>query len=165
MRGTFCRSGAAPWPSLARSVQCAIIIAGGGIGGLTLALMLHQRGIPCQVHEAATGVKPLGVGINLLPHSIRELAALDLLPRLDEIAIRTRTLTYRQPSGTEDLVGTQGYSCGARRAAVLGASRPPAYDAVASGPRAPGCRRGHRGPATGSLQTAHRPRRGHLSKS
>src|SRR5471030_399103 len=76
-----------------------ILIAGGGIGGLTLALMLHQRGIGCQVLEAAAEVKPLGVGINALPHSIRELAALDLLPRLDEIGIRTRQLTYANHLG------------------------------------------------------------------
>jgi 5-methylphenazine-1-carboxylate 1-monooxygenase len=76
-----------------------IIVAGGGIGGLTLALMLHQRGIECQVYEAAAGLKPLGVGINALPHSIRELAALGLLPRLDEIAIRTRQLTYSNHLG------------------------------------------------------------------
>jgi 2-polyprenyl-6-methoxyphenol hydroxylase-like FAD-dependent oxidoreductase len=76
-----------------------ILIAGGGIGGLTLALMLHQRGIDCQVLEAATDVRPLGVGINALPHSIRELAALGLLPRLDEIGIRTRQLTYANHLG------------------------------------------------------------------
>jgi 2-polyprenyl-6-methoxyphenol hydroxylase-like FAD-dependent oxidoreductase len=76
-----------------------ILIAGGGIGGLTLALMLHQRGIGCCVLEAAAEVKPLGVGINALPHSIRELAALDLLPRLDEIGIRTRQLTYANHLG------------------------------------------------------------------
>jgi 5-methylphenazine-1-carboxylate 1-monooxygenase len=78
-----------------------IIVAGGGIGGLTLALMLHQRGIECQVYEAAAGLKPLGVGINALPHSIRELAALGLLPRLDEIAIRTRQLTYSNHLGQQ----------------------------------------------------------------
>jgi 5-methylphenazine-1-carboxylate 1-monooxygenase len=77
----------------------AILIAGGGIGGLTLALMLHQKGIDCQVLEAAAATKPLGVGINALPHSIRELAALDLLPRLDEIGIRTRQLTYANHLG------------------------------------------------------------------
>jgi 2-polyprenyl-6-methoxyphenol hydroxylase-like FAD-dependent oxidoreductase len=76
-----------------------IIIAGGGIGGLTLALMLHQQGIACQVYEAAADAKPLGVGINALPHSIRELAALGLLPRLDAIAIRTRQLTYTNHLG------------------------------------------------------------------
>jgi 5-methylphenazine-1-carboxylate 1-monooxygenase len=78
-----------------------IIVAGGGIGGLTLALMLHQRGIECQVYEAAAGLKPLGVGINALPHSIRELAALGLLPHLDEIAIRTRQLTYSNHLGQQ----------------------------------------------------------------
>jgi 2-polyprenyl-6-methoxyphenol hydroxylase-like FAD-dependent oxidoreductase len=75
-----------------------IIIAGGGIGGLTLALMLHQRGLDCQVNKAAVEVKPLGVGINALLHSIRELAALGLLPRLDEIAIRPRQLQAPVPS-------------------------------------------------------------------
>jgi 5-methylphenazine-1-carboxylate 1-monooxygenase len=78
-----------------------IIIAGGGIGGLTLGLMLQQQGIACAVHEAATEVKPLGVGINILPHAIREFALLDLLPRLDEIAIRTRQLTYSNHLGQQ----------------------------------------------------------------
>jgi 2-polyprenyl-6-methoxyphenol hydroxylase-like FAD-dependent oxidoreductase len=71
-----------------------ILIAGGGIGGLTLALMLKAQGIEARIFEAATSVKPLGVGINLLPHSVRELASLNLLPDLDQIGIRTRTLTY-----------------------------------------------------------------------
>jgi 2-polyprenyl-6-methoxyphenol hydroxylase-like FAD-dependent oxidoreductase len=76
-----------------------ILISGGGVGGLTLALMLHARGIACQVFEAAGAITPLGVGINALPHSIRELAELGLLPRLDAIAIRTRTLTYANHLG------------------------------------------------------------------
>ena len=77
----------------------SILIAGGGIGGLTLALMLQQRGIACTLLEAAEDIRPLGVGINALPHCIRELAALDLLPRLDAIAIRTRQLTYANHRG------------------------------------------------------------------
>ena len=71
-----------------------ILIAGGGVGGLTLALMLHDRGIACQVLEAANEVRPLGVGINTLPHAIGELAALGLLPVLDAAAVRTRELRY-----------------------------------------------------------------------
>jgi 2-polyprenyl-6-methoxyphenol hydroxylase-like FAD-dependent oxidoreductase len=55
-----------------------IAIVGGGIGGLTLALGLHQRGIPCRVYESAPAVKELGVGITLLPHAMRELTALGL---------------------------------------------------------------------------------------
>ncbi|MCQ4159114.1 flavin-dependent oxidoreductase [Roseomonas sp. GC11] len=76
-----------------------VLIAGGGIGGLTLALMLHQRGIGCALFEAAAEVRPLGVGINALPHCIRELAALGLLPQLDAIGIRTRRLTYANHLG------------------------------------------------------------------
>jgi 2-polyprenyl-6-methoxyphenol hydroxylase-like FAD-dependent oxidoreductase len=55
-----------------------IAIVGGGIGGLTLALALHQRSIPCRVYEGAPEVKELGVGITLLPHAMRELTALGL---------------------------------------------------------------------------------------
>ncbi len=55
------------------------IIVGGGIGGLTTALMLHARGIDCEVFEQSDAVRELGVGINTLPHAIKELAELDLL--------------------------------------------------------------------------------------
>ena len=55
-----------------------ILIVGGGIGGLTLALSLQAQGIPCQVYEAAKTFKPLGVGINMLPHAVRVLTALGL---------------------------------------------------------------------------------------
>ena len=78
-----------------------VLIAGGGVGGLALALMLHQRGIGCTVLESAAEVKPLGVGINTLPHAIRELAALDLLPALDGVGIRTRELRYLNRFGQE----------------------------------------------------------------
>ena len=76
-----------------------ILIAGGGVGGLALALMLHARGITATVFEAASEIRPLGVGINTLPHSIRELAALGLLEALDETGIRTRKLTYMNHKG------------------------------------------------------------------
>jgi 2-polyprenyl-6-methoxyphenol hydroxylase-like FAD-dependent oxidoreductase len=71
-----------------------VLIAGGGVGGLTLALALHARGIACTVFEAATEVRELGVGINTLPHAIGELATLGLLDALDAVAIRTRELRY-----------------------------------------------------------------------
>jgi 2-polyprenyl-6-methoxyphenol hydroxylase-like FAD-dependent oxidoreductase len=53
--------------------QHDVLIIGGGIGGLTLALFLHDAGIRCRVFEAVREVKPLGVGINILPHATREL--------------------------------------------------------------------------------------------
>src|ERR1700726_4656666 len=77
------------------------IIIGGGIGGLTTALMLHARGIGCEVFEQAEAVRELGVGINTLPHAIKELAGLGLLERLDAVAIRTHELFYMNRFGQE----------------------------------------------------------------
>lgn len=87
-----------------------VIIIGAGVGGLVLALSLHQAGIPCRVFEAVRGIRPLGVGINLLPHATRELDELGLLPALDAIAVRTREsvfytrhgqFIYGEPAGIE----------------------------------------------------------------
>jgi 5-methylphenazine-1-carboxylate 1-monooxygenase len=89
-----------------------VLIAGGGVGGLTLALSLHERGIPCTVFEAAAELRELGVGINTLPHAIRELAALGLLPALDAVAIRTRELRYLNRFGQEIWVEKRGMYAG-----------------------------------------------------
>jgi len=85
-----------------------IAIVGGGIGGLALALGLHQRGIVCDVYEAAPELREIGVGITLLPHGMRELAALGLQPALEAVAIenlesvffnRWGQFIYREPRG------------------------------------------------------------------
>jgi 5-methylphenazine-1-carboxylate 1-monooxygenase len=78
-----------------------VVIVGAGIGGLTLALMLHARGLKCQIYEATPRIRELGVGINVLPHAIAELSELGLLDRLDEVAIRTRELIYANRFGQE----------------------------------------------------------------
>ena len=78
-----------------------VIIAGGGVGGLVTALMLHARGIDCEIFEQADAIRELGVGINTLPHAIKELAELGLLERLDAVAIRTFELFYTNRFGQE----------------------------------------------------------------
>jgi 2-polyprenyl-6-methoxyphenol hydroxylase-like FAD-dependent oxidoreductase len=87
-----------------------VLIAGGGIGGLTLALSLHQIGVSAKVFESVPELKPLGVGINVLPHAVRELIELGLLDRLEASGVRTRELAYfskhgkpiwSEPRGTE----------------------------------------------------------------
>jgi 2-polyprenyl-6-methoxyphenol hydroxylase-like FAD-dependent oxidoreductase len=76
-----------------------VLIAGGGIGGLTLALSLHQIGIPCRIFESVPELKPLGVGINVLPHACRELIELGLLDKLDAAGVRTKELSYFSKHG------------------------------------------------------------------
>ena len=71
-----------------------VIIVGAGIGGLTLALALHGRGIPCRIFESTAEIKAVGVGINLLPHATRELAALGLEADLARVAIATSDATF-----------------------------------------------------------------------
>ena len=78
-----------------------VIIAGGGVGGLVTALMLHARGIECEIFEQSDAIRELGVGINTLPHAIKELAELGLLERLDAVAIRTYELFYTNRFGQE----------------------------------------------------------------
>ena len=56
--------------------------------------MLHRRGIESVIFEQASEIREVGVGINILPHAIKELAALDLLPALDAVGIRTKELHY-----------------------------------------------------------------------
>ncbi|MFD1504775.1 flavin-dependent oxidoreductase [Georgenia yuyongxinii] len=85
-----------------------VLIVGGGIGGLTLALELHQAGIPCKVLEAAARLEPIGAGINLLPHAVRVLDRLGVAGDLEAGSIATREsvffnrfgqLVYREPAG------------------------------------------------------------------
>src|SRR5262249_3638200 len=64
-----------------------VVIVGAGIGGLTLALMLHRRRLACEVYEASPRMRKLGVGINVLPHAIAELGELGLLQRLDAVGV------------------------------------------------------------------------------
>lgn len=76
-----------------------VAIIGGGIGGLVTALALHAAGIRCTVFESVPALRPLGVGINLLPHSVRVLAALGLQPQLAATAIETAALAFYNRHG------------------------------------------------------------------
>ncbi|MCZ7660545.1 MAG: flavin-dependent oxidoreductase [Xanthobacteraceae bacterium] len=88
-----------------------VIIAGGGIGGLATALTLHQIGVPCRVFEAVREMQPLGVGINLQPNAVRELADLGVTQEdLDGVGLPAREWAlvglngndiYAEPRGRE----------------------------------------------------------------
>lgn len=85
-----------------------IAVVGGGIAGLGFALALRQKGLACEVYEAVPEVRELGVGITLLPHAMRELAALGVQDKLEAVAIenlesvffnRYGQFIYREPRG------------------------------------------------------------------
>jgi 2-polyprenyl-6-methoxyphenol hydroxylase-like FAD-dependent oxidoreductase len=85
-----------------------VIIVGAGIGGLTLALELHEAGIPCRVYESAPDISAVGVGINVLPHATACLFRLGLEDALTSVAVMTQEsaffnrfgqLIYRRPAG------------------------------------------------------------------
>ena len=85
-----------------------VIIVGGGIGGLVLALSLHEQGIPSRVFEASSELRAVGAGINLLPHAVAQLAKLGIAAQLEKRAVTTMEsvfynrfgqLIYAEPAG------------------------------------------------------------------
>ncbi len=96
-----------------------VLIVGGGIGGLTLALELHAKGIPCRIYESAPEIKAVGVGINLLPHAMGVLSELGLEPAIAKVAVETAEaaffnrfgqLIYKEPLGKRAGYRTAQYS-------------------------------------------------------
>ena len=92
-----------------------VLIAGGGIGGLSLALTLHQIGVPCRVFEAVPALQPLGVGINLQPNAVRELHELGIgNDLLDRIGIQAREWALVGRNGNEVYAEPRGLRAGYR---------------------------------------------------
>src|SRR4029079_17890391 len=91
-----------------------VMVIGAGIGGLSAALSLHAAGIDVDVYEAVPELKPLGVGINLLPHAVRELTELGLADRIAANAIPTAKLMYANRFGQEIWSEPRGIAAGYR---------------------------------------------------
>ncbi len=89
-----------------------VMVIGGGIGGLTTALRLHAAGIAVRVYESAREIRALGVGINLLPHAVRELTALGLLDALLAAGVPTGELRYFSKSGQQIWQEPRGLAAG-----------------------------------------------------
>jgi 2-polyprenyl-6-methoxyphenol hydroxylase-like FAD-dependent oxidoreductase len=89
-----------------------IAIAGAGIVGLTAALSLHAAGFKPTIYEAVDRPQPLGVGINLLPHAVRELSELGLLDELRGIGVEIESLVYLMADGRNVWREPRGLSAG-----------------------------------------------------
>ncbi|MCB5363424.1 flavin-dependent oxidoreductase [Pusillimonas sp. CC-YST705] len=101
------------------SKACEVLIIGAGIGGLTLALALHKAGISSRVYEAAPEIKPLGAGVNLLPHAVRVLDELGMQQALADAAVTTQEsiffnqfgqFVFREPAGLQAGYGWPQFS-------------------------------------------------------
>jgi 2-polyprenyl-6-methoxyphenol hydroxylase-like FAD-dependent oxidoreductase len=100
-------------PSSICMSQAPVLIAGAGIGGLSVALTLHQIGVPCVVFESVATVKALGVGINVQPNAVRELYELGFGPdALDAIGIQTREWALVGLNGNDVYSETRGLGAG-----------------------------------------------------
>ncbi len=106
-------------PLDASSHSLPVLIAGGGIGGMALALTLHQIGVPCIVFEAVPALQPLGVGINLQPNAVRELHDLGF----DDVVLDTIGIQAREWA----LVGRNGRDVYAEPRGLLAGYRWPQY--------------------------------------
>ena len=91
-----------------------VIIAGGGIGGLTAALSLNRAGVPVRVFESVDRIQALGVGINLLPHAVRELDAMGLAGDLASNGLTPSTLAYFTKRGEPIWEESRGIAAGYR---------------------------------------------------
>ena len=89
-----------------------IVIAGGGIGGLAAALALAQAGHRITVCEASAQPRPLGVGINLLPHAVAVLDGLGLLPAVRGMGVETSALVFANRHGQPIIEDRRGVAAG-----------------------------------------------------
>ncbi|MEV5748892.1 flavin-dependent oxidoreductase [Actinoallomurus sp. NPDC052308] len=89
-----------------------VLIVGAGIAGLTTALALEKAGIGTRVVEAAPVLRPLGVGINLQPHAVRELTELGLADALEATGIETREMITTDRFGNRIAVHPRGRYAG-----------------------------------------------------
>jgi 5-methylphenazine-1-carboxylate 1-monooxygenase len=85
-----------------------VLIAGGGIAGISLALTCHQIGVPFKVFETIDELKPLGVGINIQPSAVRELFDLGLEPYMGKIGVKTYDYGMYTKTGLEIWTETRG---------------------------------------------------------
>jgi len=92
-----------------------IIIVGAGIGGLTTALSLHAAGLrDIAIHERVSEIRGLGVGINLLPHAMRELTELGVADRVEALGVAPRTLSHYNRFGQQIWSEPRGTAAGYR---------------------------------------------------
>lgn len=91
-----------------------VLVAGGGIAGMAMALTCHELGVPVKVFESVRELRPLGVGINLQPNAVRELCDLGLETELASIGVRTQEWALVGRNGRDVWSEPRGVAAGYR---------------------------------------------------
>ncbi len=86
----------------------ALLIIGGGIGGLATALALHRQGVAVRVYEAAPAIGAVGAGLVLGANVVRELAALGLADELQAAGVPVSGLQLADEAGRPLLTVNSG---------------------------------------------------------
>ncbi|MEV3970876.1 FAD-dependent monooxygenase [Streptomyces sp. NPDC050698] len=76
-----------------------VVVIGGGIGGLTAAVALHQRGLHVTVLERAPSLEPVGAAISLAPNALRALDVIGLGDEIRDLAAWSGDGGLRTPRG------------------------------------------------------------------
>ena len=94
--------------------EATVVVAGGGIAGLTVALTCLQLEVPVRVYESSREIRPLGVGINLQPNAVRELIDLGLGDRLPGIGLEVKEWALVGRNGNDVWAEPRGRRAGYR---------------------------------------------------
>ena len=76
-----------------------VVIAGAGIGGLTLAIALRRRGVRVAVLERSPEIRPVGAGLGLMPNGLTALSQLGLAPAMLAAGRIIRQSAFMTPTG------------------------------------------------------------------
>jgi salicylate hydroxylase len=77
-----------------------VAVVGGGIGGVTTALALRQRGIDVQLFEQAAALTEVGAGVALAPNGVRMLRRLGVGDAVDRWGSRWTDTAFCHADGT-----------------------------------------------------------------
>jgi 2-polyprenyl-6-methoxyphenol hydroxylase-like FAD-dependent oxidoreductase len=87
---------------MTRNHRFAII--GGGIGGLTLAIAMHRKGIKANVYEAAPKWKPIGAGLGLAGNAMKAFAEIGMDREILKVSQVLRKVSILSSKGTRLMV-------------------------------------------------------------
>jgi 2-polyprenyl-6-methoxyphenol hydroxylase-like FAD-dependent oxidoreductase len=107
-----------------------VLIVGGGIAGLTLAVALRRRDIAVEVVEREAHWNILGVGISLTGPTLRALKSIGLIERCVAVAFGFDRIVFADAQGREFSTLSMPRLCGPDYPATVAIGRPALHDVL-----------------------------------